>query len=419
MANELLDFIAESPSPFHVVEQVKTMLVNAGFQPLCLKKQWQLKKGGRYFTTRGGTAIVAFTIETDVASDGFRMVAAHSDSPSLRVKPNPLSAIDGKMLRIATETYGGALLYSWLDRPLAVAGRIYTKTDNPLHPKSVLVDSKTPIGVVPSVAIHFNRNANDGLSLNKQIDMQPLIATEGGDSVNSFFKTITDVPVADILGYDLNMYDAERGTIVGLNNEMVVAPKLDDLAMVFTATKALCAAADKPTNKMLCLFDSEEVGSNTKQGACSPLLPNIIERIAEQLSLSAEDRQRITYNSFLISADMAHALHPNHPELHDPTNRPVLNGGPVVKFNCNQKYMTDGSSAAVVEALLDGLDHQTFVNRSDMAGGSTLGNLLTSQIDIAGADIGAPLLAMHSARETAGTCDILTSMLMFERFMGA
>lgn len=422
-AEQMLDFIAQSPSPFHVVDNVAKMLKDAGFEELCLKQRWQIKSGGRYFTRRNGTAIIAFTIANKLADNGFRIVTAHSDSPTFRIKPEPEILADGQMVKIETETYGGTLLYTWLDRPLSIAGRVSVKSDNPMHPKKLLVDVHRPIGVIPSVAIHFNRSVNDSLSLNKQTDMP--VFTQMIDLLNPSLYRVKDIVAEqldinadDILDFDLNLYDTERGTIFGADNSLILSPKLDDLSMVYAAIKSLCSSADCNTNKMVCIFDNEEVGSGTKQGAASPLLKNIIERIAEQMKLTVEDCQRMTYNSFMISADMAHAIHPNNTAIHDPNLHPVLNGGPVIKVNAQQKYMTDGDSSAIFMSLCKdaGSPYQKFVNRSDIVGGSTLGNILTSQIDIHGVDVGNPMLAMHSARETSGVKDVTYIMNVFKKF---
>ena len=413
MKNEtenLIDFIHQSPSPFHVVDNVRKMLKAAGFEELCLRERWQLKQGGKYFTHRNGTAIIAFTVGDEVASNGLRIAVAHTDSPTFRIKPNALIAANG-MAKLNVETYGGAILHTWMDRPLGIAGRLGVRSDNALRPRKVLVDLHRPVAVVPSYAIHFNRQINEGFSLNKQVDMLPLVSVDGKeidkDMLLRELAIEAGVAQSDILDYDLNLYETERGSIVGLDESMVLSPRLDDLQMAYAAIQAIIGSDAPATSKVVALFDNEEVGSNTKQGACSPLLRNVLDRIASSSNLDAQDVQRMYYNSFMISADSAHALHPNHPEMHDPVLHPLLNGGPVIKVNASQKYMTDGDSGAVFAALCDkaGVPYQRFVNRSDMAGGSTLGNLLTSQIDIRGVDIGAPILGMHSARETGGVCD--------------
>ena len=419
---KLIDFIYHSPSPFHAVESVSQMLTAAGFEELCLRERWQLKQGAKYFTRRNGSAIIAFTVGDSPAASGARIVVAHTDSPTFRLKPDALVTSYG-MPKLNVETYGGAILHTWMDRPLGIAGRVAVRSSDPLHPRKLLVDFHRPVCVIPSVAIHFNRGVNENLSLNKQIDMPPLVGMNGAvlSSTSLMDMIAAEAGVADsadILDYDLNLYDTERGNIVGLDESLVLCPRLDDLQMVYAAVRALIDTDTPSVTKVVALFDNEEVGSNTKQGAASPLLVNVLERLAENLGLDAQDRQRMLYNSFLISADSAHALHPNHPELHDPVLHPVLNGGPVIKVNASQKYMTDGDSGAVFAAICEkaGVPYQRFVNRSDMAGGSTLGNILTSQIDIRGVDIGAPLLGMHSARETGGVADTTYTRQALEAF---
>ncbi len=417
----LIDFIYKSPSPFHAVDGVRQMLKAAGYEELCLRERWQLKQGGKYFTHRNGTAIIAFTVGEDVAANGARIVVAHTDSPTFRLKPNTFMVSNG-MAKLNVETYGGAILHTWMDRPLGVAGRIVVRSEDALRPRKILVDLHRPIGIIPSVAIHFNRGMNENFSLNKQTDMLPLVGMANGNinehTLLSMIAAEAGVAKEDILDYDLNLYDTERGNIVGLDESLVLCPRLDDLQMAYAAVRALVNTDTPKVTKVVALFDNEEVGSNTKQGACSPLLNNVLERLAENLNLDAQDRQRMLYNSFLVSADSAHALHPNHPELHDPVLHPLLNGGPVIKVNASQKYMTDGDSGAVFAAICEkaGVPCQQFVNRSDMAGGSTLGNLLTAQIDIRGVDIGAPLIGMHSARETSGVKDTTYTRKALEAF---
>ncbi|MCQ2215520.1 MAG: M18 family aminopeptidase [Bacteroidales bacterium] len=430
VANNLLDFIHESPSPFHAIEHVKETLVEKGFEELCLKKEWKLRAGGKYFTTRNGSALVAFTLsaepEKDLATRGFRIVAAHSDAPTFRVKPNSQLVREG-MVSLNVESYGGAILHTWMDRPLSLAGRAIVMDPETKKLTKKLVDFGFPVGVIPSVAIHMNRGVNEQMSLNKQIDMPFLFSTlygreaqDGVMSMTELLAAMLEVSVGNIVDYDLYAYVTDRGDIVGCDKSMILAPKLDDLSMVFCATEAFCGSIDivnHARNNILCIFDNEEVGSQTKQGAQSPFLRNVIERITEQMGLTRQQAQMATYNSFMVSADMAHAVHPNHPEYCDPTNRPRLNGGPVIKINANQKYMTDADSSAQFKVLCQIADvpFQMFVNRSDIAGGSTLGNLVTSQLDIHGVDVGNPMLGMHSAVETGGVLDIDYMIDVLER----
>ena len=423
-AEKLVDFIHQSSTMYHVVGNMASVLESNGFKPLFLKDKWQLEKGGRYYVTKNGSAIFAFILGgSDLAQEGFRFVAAHSDSPCFRIKPDPEMVVDGAMLKLNTEVYGGPILMTWLDRPLSIAGRVVLRGGHPLHPKKVLVDVRRPLGVIPSLAIHMNRAVNEGVELNKQKDMLPLLGMidKTFNKEGFLLSLIADelkVDKIDILDCDLFLYETERGTIFGPDQDMILSPKLDDLAMAFAGLEALIGSASHSAFNMLCIFDNEEVGSGTKQGAGSPVLKHILERIADQLGLSREDYQRMLYHSFMISSDMAHALHPNQPEKHDPVLHPVINGGPVIKLHAGQKYMTDGDSGAVFVSLCEsaGVPCQKFVNRSDMVGGSTLGNILTGQIDIRGVDIGNPMLGMHSARETGGVMDHHYIKKVFTKF---
>lgn len=420
---QLLDFIHKSPSCFHVVANMSQILTEAGFQELVLADAWSISAPGKYFVRQNNSALFAFTLgSTKLAESGFRFIAAHSDSPTFRIKPTPEMLSNG-LLRLNTEVYGGAILMSWLDRPLSVAGRVALKTDNPFCPKQVLVDLERPIGVIPSLAIHMNRQVNSGVELNPQNDMPLFVATVNKTFVKegALLKAVAEklnVAADEIIDCDLYLYDVQRGCVLGLENNLVLSPKLDDLAMAYAGLQAMLASADKQHNNMLCIFDNEEVGSGTKQGAAAPTLRHILERICEKLSLSTEDFQRMIYHSFMISADQAHALHPNAMSKHDPVLHPVLNGGPVVKYNARQKYMTDADGAAVFISLCKhaGVPYQLFANRSDVQGGSTLGNILTSQLDIRGVDMGNPMLGMHSSRETAGVLDQWYATKVFTSF---
>ena len=423
-AEKLIDFIHQSPTMYHVVDNTAKTLIAEGFKPLCLKDKWLLEKGGRYFTTKNGSAIFAFTLGgNNLPQDGFRFVAAHSDSPCFRIKPNPEMVVEGSMLKLNTEVYGGPILMTWLDRPLSIAGRVVLRGAHPLSPKKVLVDFRQPLAVIPSLAIHFNRAVNEGVELNKQKDMLPFLGMiDNVFNKDGFLLSLISAELkvnpTDILDCDLFLYETERGTIFGPNRDMILSPKLDDLAMAFAGLESFVDSASHPAFNMLCIFDNEEVGSGTKQGAGSPVLKHILERIAEHWELTREDFHRMLYHSFMISSDMAHGLHPNHPDKHDPVLHPIINGGPVIKLHAGQKYMTDGDSGAVFLSLCEsaGVPCQKFVNRSDMVGGSTLGNILTGQIDIRGVDVGNPMLGMHSARETGGVMDHYYIKKVFSRF---
>lgn len=424
LAEELIDFIHESPTAFHVIENTKKKLEAHGFTYLDIANSWDIAKGGKYYTTKSGSALFAFQIGTNEPEEGgLKLVSAHSDSPGFKIKPQPEMLVDGKYLKLNTEVYGGPILMSWLDRPLSLAGRVILKSDNPLQPKHQLIDFRKPLLIIPSVAIHLNRSVNDGIELNKQVDMLPLmtIVNDTLEKDNYILKMIAsklNIETSDILDFDLFVYEYEKGCLVGPKQEFISSPKLDDLAMVHAGLESLLASNNSANTNFLCVFDNEEVGSVTKQGAGSPILRNIIERIMEKLGKSKEEYQRTIYNSFMISADMAHSIHPNHVEKHDPVLHPLMNEGPVIKIHANQKYTTDGDSSAVFETIckLANVPVQKFVNRSDMVGGSTLGNVSTGKIDIRTVDIGNPMLSMHSVRELCGTLDHTYITKAFETF---
>lgn len=424
LATELIDFIHESPSPYHVVENTSKLLEKAGFEKLELHDAWTLESGKKYYTTRNGSSLFAFiTGKEEPSQTGIRLICAHSDSPSFKVKPSPEMIEDDHYLKLNTEVYGGPILMSWLDRPLSMAGRIAVQRNDPLSPDMRLVNFNRPMVIIPNLAIHLNRSVNEGVELNKQKDMLPLLGIlNEGDQKKGFLKKLlareAGVDASRILDFDITLTEHSRGCIMGPNNEFISSTRLDDLAMVHAGVKAIAKASPSSTIQMLCIFDNEEVGSQTKQGAGSPVFKNIFYRILKQSGNDEESIQRTIYRSFMISADMAHSVHPNHPEKHDPLLHPLINQGPVIKIHANQKYTTDGDSGAVFESLcqLAGVPCQRFVNRSDMAGGSTLGNVSTSQLDIRSVDVGNPMLAMHSVRELAGVKDHEYMIRVFDKF---
>ncbi len=424
LANELIDFIHQSPTAFHVIKEAKNILSKAGFIELNMGESWKLKKGAKYYTTKNDSALFAFQLGTaPLEENGIKLVSAHSDSPGFKIKPDPEILADGRYLKLNTEVYGGPILNTWMDRPLSLAGRVLIKNKNILQPISKLVDFKKPLLVIPNMAIHLNRSVNDGVELNKQVDTLPLMASVSNtfEKDNYLLRLIAEelkIKQEDILDFDLFLYEYDKGCIIGANQEFISSGKLDDLAMVHAGIKAISGRTGKSSTHFLCIFDNEEVGSVTKQGAGSPVLRNIIERIMEKLGKSQEDYQRTIFNSYMISADMAHAIHPNHPEKHDPVLHPTINGGPVIKIHANQKYTSDGESTAIFESLCEKADipYQKFVNRSDMVGGSTLGNISTGKLDIRTVDIGNPMLAMHSVRELAGVKDHNYITKVFETF---
>lgn len=423
--SDLQDFLNSSPVNFLAVQSAATRLEAAGFRRLDMRDAWSLKPGDRCYTVQNGSAIFAFVVGTGDAATGFNIISAHSDSPCFRVKPNCEITCDGGIVKLNTEVYGGPILYTWFDRPLSLAGRVVLRGGSPLHPETRLLRIKEPILTIPHLAIHFNRAVNEGNHLSKQKDMLPVLGRlEEGQQARGLVRILVAAELGvtedDILDYDLSLYDTTPANIAGLHGEFICSGRLDDLSMVHAAITALNEEAGHTSahTRVVAIFDNEETGSGTKQGAGSPVLDYILKRISDSKEARDDDYYRAVADSFMISADNAHGVHPNYAEKQDPTNHPVLGGGPCVKINANCKYMTDADSAAVFATLceLAGVPCQYFVNHSDVAGGSTLGNILTSQIPLRGVDMGAPLWAMHSVRETASCADHLSTIAVFREF---
>ena len=423
-AKELIDFIYESPSVFHVVDNVNKKLTQFGYLQLKESDKWNLVKGGKYFVEKNGSALIAFVVgEKSVCSDGFKIIAAHTDSPTFKVKPLPEIKVEGEYLKLNTEVYGGPILNTWFDRPLSIAGRVTVKSSNSFHPISKLINIKRPILIIPNLAIHMNREVNSGVKLNKQKDMLPLLSMLSKEMQNDnlLLKIISkeiNVDIQDILDFDLYLYEFDKGCIMGLNNEFISSGKLDDLSMVHSGIKALSESSPgNATNVMVC-FDNEEVGSTTKQGAHSTLLSSILERIVISDKGTREDYFRALSNSFMISCDSAHAMHPNYIEKADLVNRPLLNKGPVIKLSASQSYATDSISSSVYEMICKSVEVpvQKFVNRSDERGGSTIGPICSVHVNIRCVDMGTPLLAMHSSRELGGVDDQYFAYTSFTEF---
>lgn len=412
-AKDLISFIDNSSSMFHSVKETKDRLLEAGFIELDIKETWNLEKGNRYFTTKNSSALVAFQVgKKDIEDGGFRIIGAHSDSPAFRIKPNPEMNKGGNYLSLNTEVYGGPILNTWLDRPLSIAGRVTLRGENPFNPVEKLVRIDEPILIIPNLAIHMNREVNSGVKLNPQEDILPILTLieeklEKEDFLLKILGEELNIDYKDILDFELYLYATEKGEIIGLNKEFISVGRLDDLAMVHAGLEALIESDNKDNNNVLVVFDNEEVGSETKQGAGSPFLKNILKRIALGTNKGEEEFLVALENSFLISADMAHAIHPNYLSKADPTNKPLINKGPVIKIATNQAYTTDSNSSAVYEELcrLAEVPVQKFVNRSDSRGGSTIGPISSSQLAIDSVDIGNPVLAMHSVRELGGVED--------------
>jgi aspartyl aminopeptidase len=423
-AHELLNFIELSPSSFHAVQSVKNKLLTQGFIELDPKNKWLLIPGGKYFITRNQSALIAFVVgQGEPETYGLRLIGAHTDSPGFRVKPFPEIATEGHFVKLNVETYGGPILNTWLDRPLSLAGQIILRGESAVTPQTILFRSTHPLLVIPNLAIHMNRKINEGIELNKQKDMLPLMTqiTDNLQKDNILLNYLADTlkcSPADILDFDLFLHEFEKGCLTGLQEEFISSSRLDDLAMVHAGTWALINAKPARMTQVLALFDHEECGSTSKQGAASPFLSHTLERIVWALKKNRESYFQALANSFLISADMAHALHPNAAEKHDPVNRPILNGGPVIKISANQRYTSDGNSAAVFKSLCEmtGVPVQKFVNRSDERGGSTIGPISSTHLDIRSVDVGNPVLAMHSVRELGGVKDHLAMAKVFLTF---
>lgn len=410
---KLLGFLDASPVNFLAVRNVCDELLNNGFVQLQAENAIN-NLPEKFFITKNDSAVFAFHMgKKALAEAGFRMIAAHSDSPTFRIKPNAEMAGEGCMVRLNTEAYGGSILSTWFDRPLSLAGRVILRSDDALRPESRLLHIKRPLLVIPNLAIHFNRQVNDGVKLNKQKDMLPILGyvkdkLEADGLILSVIADELKIEKEAIIDFDLYLYDTTSACTVGLNNEFVSSGRLDDLSMVHAGLEAITADGGQPdVTKVLAVFDNEETGSGTKQGAGSNFFMSLLQRIVLAQGGSLDDYFRSVEKAFLVSADNAHGFHPNYAEKYDPTNHALLGGGPVIKINAAQKYSTDAMSAAVFQQICEraGVPCQRFVNRSDVAGGSTLGNILTSSVAIRGVDMGNAVLAMHSVRELASTAD--------------
>lgn len=402
---KLLDFIEKSPTAFQAVDEMQKRLTENGFEVLSEKEYWKLIPGGKYLVTRNNSALIAFCIP-EKESRVFHIMASHSDSPSFKIKENPEIKVDNSYVKLNVEKYGGMLMAPWFDRPLSVAGRVIICRNDGLEEK--LVDIKRDLVMIPNLAIHMNREANNGVAYNLQKDLQPLFAAGNTDrTLLEIIAEQTGVKKEDIISHDLFLYNRMPGTIWGADKEFVSSARLDDLQCAFASMEGLLRAQNHGSIAVHCVMDNEEVGSGTKQGAASTFLKDTLLRINMGLGRTYEEYLMTLAGSFMVSADNAHALHPNYTDKTDPTNHPVLNKGIVIKFNANQKYCTDAVSAAIFKELCTkaGVPYQTFVNRSDIAGGSTLGNISNTQVPMNTVDIGLPQLAMHSPYETAGVKD--------------
>ena len=402
---KLLDFIEKSPTAFQAVDEMQKRLTENGFEVLSEKEYWKLVPGGKYLVTRNNSALIAFCIP-EKESRVFHIMASHSDSPSFKIKENPEIKVDNSYVKLNVEKYGGMLMAPWFDRPLSVAGRVIIRRNGGLKEK--LINIKRDLVMIPNLAIHMNREANNGVSYNPQKDLQPLFAVGNTDrTLLEIIAEQTGIKKEDIISHDLFLYNRMPGTVWGADREFVSSARLDDLQCAFASMEGLLRAQNHESIAVHCVMDNEEVGSGTKQGAASTFLKDTLLRINMGLGRTYEEYLMTLAGSFMVSADNAHALHPNYTDKTDPTNHPVLNKGIVIKFNANQKYCTDAVSAAIFKELCTkaGVPYQAFVNRSDIAGGSTLGNISNTQVPMNTVDIGLPQLAMHSPYETAGVKD--------------
>ena len=434
---ELLDFINKGKTAFQSAYEIKSILDKQGYREVKEEDKWDLKKGGKYYVMKNDSSLIAFEIGYgEIENEGFRLIGAHTDSPSFRIKPNPEMLVEGHYLKLNTEVYGGPILSTWFDRPLSIAGRVTLKGENPFKPKIKLIDINKPVLIIPNLAIHMNRNINEGYSYNKQKDTLPLVAIENNDYseneslnivVNKFekdgylLKLISEtlkVDYKDILDFDLFLYEYTEGMLIGAHDEFISCGRLDDLWMVFAGLKALINSNEIKGTKVLVALDNEEIGSLTAQGANSSILENILERITLGLRKEREDFMRALSNSIMISADLAHGLHPNYIEKCDPTSKPMLGKGPVLKIAAGGSYSTDSYASAVFKSICKkaGVPCQVFVNRSDLRGGTTIGPITASKLNIPVIDMGAPVLSMHSIRELASARDNEYTIKAFTEF---
>ncbi len=423
-AEELINYIYESPTAFHAVKNAISELKKFGFVEIKEGEPLKIKKGGKYFVTKNQSALISFTVgKGELENSGFRIIGAHTDSPSFRIKPNSDIEVEGAYVKLNTEVYGGPILNTWMDRPLSLAGRVVLKGENPFYPKIKLLNVKKPLMIIPNLAIHMNRNINSGVELNKQKHMLPLLALvndrfKKGHYLTQIISEELSVPEEDILDFDLFLYEFEKGKVIGADQEFISSSRLDDLSMVYSGIKAISNSKIKNSTNVMVCFDNEEVGSTTKQGANSPMLLSILERIAFNLGKNKDDFYRAISKSFIISCDLGHALHPNYGEKSDPVNRPIINKGPIIKISANQSYTTDAVSSAIYKRICHeaGIPVQIFVNRSDERGGSTIGPISSSHINAMSLDMGLAILSMHSVRELGGIKDYIYALESFNKF---
>ena len=423
-AKDLLDFIYDSPTAFHAVETVKKSLDENGFKEIKESDKWDLKSRDKYYVIKNDSSIMAFVVgDENIEETGLRLIGAHTDAPGFRVKPNPQMISEGKYVKLNTEMYGGPIISTWYDRPLALAGKVAIKGVSPLKPETRLVNINKSIMIIPNIAIHMNREVNEGYKINRQVDTLPLLGLindklEKEDYLINILAQELKVNKEDILNFELGLYEYEKGSLIGMNEELISSGRFDDLWMVFAGVKALVNSKENKATKVMICIDNEEIGSLTAEGANSTLLNNILERITIGLGKDREGYYRALSKSIMISADLAHAVHPNLGDKHDPTNRPVLEGGPVLKIAASGSYSTDSFNGAVFAGICDsaGVPFQKFVNRSDVRGGTTIGPVTAANLTIPVIDMGAPVIGMHSIRELASVKDNYYTIKAFTEF---
>lgn len=409
MKENLFEYIKKSPTAYHACAFSAEILKNNGYTELFEGDEWKISDGGKYYVRRNGSSLIAFS-SPEKCSGGFMITASHSDSPCLKIKDNA-SLVDSSYTRLSTEVYGGPIYSTWLDRPLGVAGRVSVKNEKGIEVK--LVDSKEPCVIIPNVAIHMNREVNTGFKFNASVDLIPLFESNSPETgFKEFIAKLAGVNEEDILASDLYVYNCQDGVEFG---SFISAPRLDDLQCAYSALTAFLSAEESDATPVYALFDNEEVGSQTKQGAASTFLYDTLERIADATN---SDYKRAVANSFMVSCDNAHAIHPNHPEYADKNHTVKMNGGVVIKYNANQKYTSDGVSAAIFKLICEraNVPYQTYCNRADMPGGSTLGSIANTKVSLNTVDIGIAQLAMHSSFETAGRDDTEYMVRALEKF---
>jgi len=418
ISQEMTAFLKESPTAFHAVEQCRTELKKEGFEELRESASWKIEPGKKYYVTRNDSSIIAFHTGTELENYSFNIAASHSDYPTFKVKENAEIEVKKKYIQLNTEGYGGMLCATWFDRPLSVAGRVLVKEGDHFDTRLIRIDRD--LLLIPSMAIHMNRAVNDGYAYNKQVDMLPLFG--GAEGAKGDFKKLIakelNIEESAIYGSDLYLYNRQEPTVWGVQEEFISSPHLDDLQCAYASLKGFLSGYNEKSINVYACFDNEEVGSGTKQGAGSTFLYDVLHRINAGLGKSDEDYYRAVAGSFMVSADNAHAVHPNHPEKTDVENCVYMNEGIVVKSHAGQKYTSDGVSVALFRGICEKVDVpvQFFANRSDEAGGSTLGNISSTKVSLNAVDIGLPQLAMHSAYETAGVKDTYYMIKALEQF---